>query len=514
MQNKPKVIKCASCALAATLLIGNSTTLATSNLEQQLNQTRSNLTDVQEQISSDQSAIESLESNLDSSKQNQSDVNYELQVLNDERLSLEEKIYEINSQIQTTVNKIFDLESQIVDITNELEIKAIEIQETKDSIEKNTQLLIERLRISYKMGDVRKIEILMTSIDINDFLSRNKMITTVTEYDNELINKLNEDKARLEVLQMELNGQKASLEIAKENAEAAKVKLDEQKAIQEDLLEQIKIKESENYELLASINTQIQSFEKSLNEKIASKNILSERQVKLTAEISGIERKINEENERIERERKEREERERREREERERRAREAKEQAEREAAVAAEREAQSAKERAEAEERRRKEEVEKQKSELETKKAELEEVKETYEKVERNDTTYAWPAASYRITSYFGPRRAPARGASTYHRGIDIAGGHGTAIYATASGVVSRRYYTSGGGNQIEINHGNGVKSVYKHLSSYNVSVGQSVLRGQRIARMGNTGISTGPHLHFEIMINGTQVNPLPYIR
>lgn len=490
MQNKPKVIKCASCALAATLLIGNSTTLATSNLEQQLNQTRTNLTDVQEQISSDQSAIESLESNLGSSKQNQSDVNYELQVLNDERLSLEEKIYEINSQIQTTVNKIFDLESQIVDITNELEIKAIEIQETKDSIEKNTQLLIERLRISYKMGDVRKIEILMTSIDINDFLSRNKMITTVTEYDNELINKLNEDKARLEVLQMELNGQKASLEIAKENAEAAKVKLDEQKAIQEDLLEQIKIKESENYELLASINTQIQSFEKSLNEKIASKNILSERQVKLTAEISRIERKINEENERIERERKER------------------------EAAVTAEREAQSAKERAEAEERRRKEEVEKQKSELETKKAELEEVKETYEKVERNDTTYAWPAASYRITSYFGPRRAPARGASTYHRGIDIAGGHGTAIYATASGVVSRRYYTSGGGNQIEINHGNGVVSVYKHLSAYNASVGQSVSRGQRIASMGNTGVSTGPHLHFEIIINGTQVNPLPYIR
>lgn len=496
MQNKSKVIKCASCALAATLLIGNSTTLATSNLEEQLNQTRSNLTEVQEQISSDQSAIDSLESNIDSSKKNQSDVNYELEILNNERLTLEEKIYEINSQIQTTVNKIFDLESQIVDITNELEIKEIEIQETKNSIEKNTELLIERIRISYKMGDVRKIEILMTSSDINDFLSRNKMITTVTKYDNELINQLNEDKAKLEVLQMELNGQKASLEIAKQNAEDEKVKLDEQKSIQEALLEEIKVKESENYELLSSINSQILSFEASLNEKIESKNILSERQVKLTAEISEIERKINEENERIERERKEREERE-----------KQAREEAERIAAA-------EAREKAEAEERRAQEELRKQKEALEEKKEELEDVKENYDNVERNDSTYAWPAASYRVTSYFGPRRAPTNGASTYHRGIDIAGASGTAIYATASGVVSRRYYTFGGGNQIEIDHGNGVKSVYKHLSRYNVSVGQSVSKGQRIASMGNTGISTGPHLHFEILINGTQVNPLPYIR
>lgn len=133
----------------------------------------------------------------------------------------------------------------------------------------------------------------------------------------------------------------------------------------------------------------------------------------------------------------------------------------------------------------------------------------------------FIWPVPSvHKISSPFGPRKAPAPGASTFHKGIDIPGSVGTPIKAADGGkvVVAKIGYNGGRGNYIVIDHGNGTGSLYQHLQSFSVKVGQSVSQGQEIAKMGNTGISTGAHLHFEIHecfsgTKGTPVNPQKYV-
>lgn len=123
----------------------------------------------------------------------------------------------------------------------------------------------------------------------------------------------------------------------------------------------------------------------------------------------------------------------------------------------------------------------------------------------------FYWPLASKAtVTSPFGPRTAPIAGASTDHKGIDIDVNSGVPVLASAAGNVSRIIRNSSGlGNAIYIDHGAGSETRYAHLSSFSVSNGQSVQAGQQIGLSGNTGLSTGAHLHFEIRKNGTPVNP-----
>ncbi len=125
---------------------------------------------------------------------------------------------------------------------------------------------------------------------------------------------------------------------------------------------------------------------------------------------------------------------------------------------------------------------------------------------------SFRWPCYGV-ITSYFGPRRASVAGASTYHEALDIANSYGTAIYAADGGTVTLSGWYGGLGYCVKIDHGNGFVTTYGHNSSLLVSVGQHVYKGQQIARMGSTGISSGPHCHFAVTRNGTLVDPLNYL-
>ena len=128
--------------------------------------------------------------------------------------------------------------------------------------------------------------------------------------------------------------------------------------------------------------------------------------------------------------------------------------------------------------------------------------------------TGFIWPCPAYtRISSYFGPRPQPVPGASTNHKGVDLAAPYGADILASASGVVTTAKYSASAGNYVVIAHGNGMSTVYMHASSLLVSVGQTVRQGQVIAKVGSTGYSSGNHLHFGVIKNGTYVNPLNYI-
>ena len=137
-----------------------------------------------------------------------------------------------------------------------------------------------------------------------------------------------------------------------------------------------------------------------------------------------------------------------------------------------------------------------------------------TYQTKNIGDISFTWPCpASSRITSRFGARSSPTEGASSNHKGIDIGAPTGTNIVAAASGTVVVSTYSYSAGNYIMINHGGGVYTVYMHASKLLASVGDSVKKGEVIAKVGSTGYSTGPHLHFGIRVNGTYVNPSQYV-
>lgn len=124
--------------------------------------------------------------------------------------------------------------------------------------------------------------------------------------------------------------------------------------------------------------------------------------------------------------------------------------------------------------------------------------------------TPNQWPLESRNVTSRFGGRRDPVYGGRENHPGIDIGADYGTPVYAAANGTIEQAEWYGGYGKFILIKHDYGYETAYGHLSSLNVQPGQEVQKGDFIGRVGSTGYSTGPHLHFEVRQDGKQVNPM----
>ena len=123
------------------------------------------------------------------------------------------------------------------------------------------------------------------------------------------------------------------------------------------------------------------------------------------------------------------------------------------------------------------------------------------------------WPVVGA-ITSSFGERQDPFNGEGAFHTGIDIATAYGAAVRAPADGVIVKAAFGNGYGREIIIDHGNGIETLFGHLSGFAVTDGQHITRGQVIGYVGSSGRSTGPHLHYEVRIRDTPVNPHKYLR
>jgi murein DD-endopeptidase MepM/ murein hydrolase activator NlpD len=135
--------------------------------------------------------------------------------------------------------------------------------------------------------------------------------------------------------------------------------------------------------------------------------------------------------------------------------------------------------------------------------------------RIAADKTPVAMPVkAAFRFTSPFGYRKDPKGAGRRMHSGVDFAGAPGTAIYATADGVVTHAGWQSGYGKLVKIKHAFGIETRYAHNSKIRVKVGQRVSRGDRISDMGATGRVTGTHLHYEVRIGGNAVNPMTYIK
>ena len=160
--------------------------------------------------------------------------------------------------------------------------------------------------------------------------------------------------------------------------------------------------------------------------------------------------------------------------------------------------------------------EFERIQSSLEARERQLEVIRDAMvnEKVEQETVPQGRPVKYSWVSSLFGKRRDPFTGLPEKHQGVDFAGQSGSNVMAVAGGIVTRARRNGSYGNLVEIDHGNGYMSRYAHNEVVLVKAGEVVKRGHVIAKLGNTGRSTGPHVHFEVLKDGVQIDPMKFVK
>lgn len=394
--------------------------------------------------------------------------------LETEKKELESKIADLEKEKGNITEYISKLDKQLSELSTEIDALQLDIDETEQLLSK-TQVELEqvktqqvdqygtmkaRIKYMYENGSDDYMSMIMGAESITDLLNRAEYVNKISQYDKTLYERF--DATRISIEQKEATIQQS---LKKLNNLNSKLELEKD-----------------------SVNTLIDNKTKEVQKYTNNINSAQAEVVAFNAEIEKqealIEQLLEEERKRIEEE-------------ERKRR---------------------------EEEERKKKEEEEKKKQEA-AQNANLGNSSNSSStgsssgssdagSQTNNSTGFRWPLKiSGRISSYFGYRTSPTAGASTYHKGIDIAAATGTEIVAANGGTVTSAGYSSAMGYYVMIYHGNSTYTVYMHCNSLKVSSGDQVSKGQGIATLGSTGISTGPHLHFGLSVNGNYVDPLKYV-
>lgn len=336
------------------------------------------------------------------------------QAAEEEKNALEEQLNAIVSEMEETKAKIDEKENQISAKEDELIQARVDENDQYESMKK-------RIKYMYENGNTQFIEILCESKSIGEFLNNAEYITTISEYDRDMLVEFQRIVKDVE-----------------EQEEALKREYEELEVMQNDLI----AKQSE-------LNGLMEDKEEEIHQISDDIGATQEKLKKLKEAAAEAKRK-----------------------------------QEEAAAAAAAARKAASSGGGS------------------------------AGAPVVSGNGTFTHPCPGYTyISSEFGWRAQPIPGASTNHKGMDFAAGTGTPIYAAASGTVTSASYSGNAGNLIVINHGNGLQTYYMHCNSMYVSAGQTVSKGQNIGSVGSTGNSSGPHLHFQVMLNGTPTNPRNYL-
>lgn len=352
-------------------------------------------------------------------------------------------------QVDQVKGKMTEISTQISDTEESLKATATELDAAEARVASREELLGSRIRLMYTDGAVSYLDVLLSSTSFSDFLSRTDSLKMIVDQDQELLVQHKQDKQLVVEKKKELEGQYAQ-------AKQLYTSLENQRSL-------LKEKEAEKQELIAYYDKQIQEGDELSEEQ-------NEKLVKLASERSALEQ----EKDKLKAE-------------EAARKAAAAKAEAARRAAAAAKKAAAS--------------------------KASSASSSSEYA---GGDGPFLLPVGSARISSSYGPRTHPITGEKgKVHTGVDFAVAQGTNIHAADSGTVILAEWWSGYGYCVIIDHGGGVWTLYGHIrkGGIKVSNGEKVSRGQVIAESGSTGNSTGPHLHFEVRVDGKTVNPMPYL-
>lgn len=394
-----------------------------------------------------------------------------LKELEKEKNDILKYIEKLDLQLSELATEVDTLNGQILVAEDDLKVTEKDLETAKDTEEKQYDIMKKRIQYMYENGNTSLFDILAKSDNISDLLNQIEYMSKITEYDNGLLEEYTNIKKEIS-----------------EKEEQLKSQIEELNGLKEELtFEQGTIEK-----LVSDKNKEVAKYNESISE---TQEVSAEYTSKLNEQEALIEDLIEAEIKRLEEERKRKEEEERKRKEEEERK-------------------------RKEEEERRRQEEEANgssgSNSSGDNSSGEGSSGNDSSQEGSSgvSDKGFIWPLpASSRITSTFGSRSQPTEGASTYHKGIDIGASTGTKIIAAASGTVVTAAYSVSAGNYIMISHGGGLYTVYMHCSKLLVSVGQTVSQGENIALVGSTGVSTGPHLHFGVNVNGEYVDPLKYV-
>ena len=394
---------------------------------------------------------------LEEAKKNAAEKKKEYDSLTVEYDNMVAYIKELDDKQAELAGKMADVDEQIRLVSEtkaETEEKLAEATEKK---EEQYKVMCARIKYVYENGETSYFDILLNSGDITKILNRFEYVSEITKYDEKLLTEY--------------------METVKTVSE-----YNDQLAVELETLNETQKAYEEYYELSKQL---IESKNKALEECAKKKNVALDVYSAYMEEIETNQMTI---------------------------------EQAEKARAEEIERERKAAEEAAKKEAERLKQiEAEKKKQQQQQQQKQQQSSQQSSSGVTLSDNaslySLIWPGVSHRISSYFGRRNAPTAGASTFHKGVDIACAYGTPIYAAAAGKVVSATYNNSCGNFVIIDHG-GFRTVYMHASKLNTTVGSYVKQGQVIAYVGSTGISTGPHIHFAITINGEYVNPLNYVQ
>ncbi|BCN32648.1 murein hydrolase activator EnvC family protein [Anaeromicropila herbilytica] len=359
-------------------------------------------------------------------------------------------IHKLDTQMNELNGEIDNLNSQISTVNVNLVETRKELEEAKKTEQKQYLTMKKRIKYMYENGNQDYLEVLLNSEDIADLLNRAEYVSKISEYDSNLLNDYKATKKSIATKETDLKTNLTKLQGLTEEAEYEKSTVK-------------KLADTQAVEL-AKYNANISK----------SKDVVENYDNEIDKQENVIEDLVQEEIRRAE-----------------------------------AARKAEEAR-KAEAERKAREQQAANNSSNNNS----ADNDSDSSSNVTPSATGFIWPVpSSSRITSSFGYRAQPTAGASTYHKGIDIGAPTGSNIVASNSGTVLIATYSGSAGNYVMISHGSGIYTVYMHASQLLVSVGQSVSKGQVIAKVGSTGYSTGSHLHFGISVNGTYVNPLNYV-
>jgi murein DD-endopeptidase MepM/ murein hydrolase activator NlpD len=359
-----------------------------------------------------QSQIDALKEDAAALAQEKKDLNSQLSALEGEIDSALSKKLVVEQEIDVVTQQIATTEALIAQYDEEI---AQEEENLAEAQEREAQYYDEfclRVRAMEEQGTVTYWQILFNAADFTDLLDRAMMISEVVEYDNAVMDALEQARIDVENAKAALESARAEQVDAKADLDAQKTELDAKKATINQLLKELEDKQDQYESQLDTLNSKMEA----LDDEIAAK------QKEYDQQIAAGQIQFN-------------------------------------------------------------------------------------------TGSGWVWPLDGfYTITSRFGPRTHPITGIYSNHLGTDIRASYGTPIKSAKGGVVITSTYNSSYGNYVVVNHGNGVTTLYAHMSSRAVSVGQVVTQGQVLGYVGSTGSSTGNHLHYEVRVNNVRQDAVSY--
>ena len=379
-----------------------------------------------------------------------------------QKADVEQYITELDIKLNDISLRIFELGEEIEKTGAELEETRLALEKAKEKEREQYDTMKARVRYIYENGETTMLDVFLTSAGIDDMLNQLEYLQDIQKYDNSLLERYTAAKEEVEDHEAMLEATIDELGILKSQEEFEKETLSE--------LYELKAAEIENLtEKLGVADEYLFTY----ISEISSQNVEIEEIIEAEEKrVAEEERKRKEEEERIKREEEARK--------------------------LAAQREA----------------EANRTGTSSGSKIYDKDAINYVVQTEETDPYKMIWPLpGDHRTYSKFGYRKAPTKGASTYHQGWDIGGEFGAPIVSVLAGTVIEVRYNSSAGNYVKVSHGGGLVTVYMHMSKQLVSEGDHVLQGQKLGLCGSTGVSTGPHLHFGVKVNDVYVDPDPYI-